>query len=243
MNRILVAIAAALLAIASIQTFRLSRANAHADSNAARADSIAAASDSTRAVGEKALNALRALYRDSVRAVERRVLQLQPKKDAADKALERSTAANASLTARIKQLEAVTSGVVTTGDSNERKSDFRVDSAPYHVQASVTLPPTGRGTLALRVALDSAVVSLRLQCGKPVGGYAPATALLVTPIWLSARIDSVRQSPDICNPPPKRHWYDGRFTLGPSANMTFERDGTAHVGLGFSAQIALLRWP
>lgn len=234
-----------------IQTCRLDRAGKRADSNAARADSIAAVNDTTRVISGRALTALQKLYGDSVRGFERRVLQLQPQKDALDRALERSTTANATLTARVRELEAnaTSSGSVTTTPEGDRKADFHVRQEPYTVGASVTLPASGPGRMAVRVALDSATIRPRLQCGQPVGGYSPASVILTTPDWLSVRVDSVQQSPDICNPPPRRRWYDGRLTIGPSVNVTFVKDTAAaggyrpNFGFGVSGQLSLWRWP
>lgn len=220
-----------------------------ADAAERRADSIAAILDTSRQLSGAQLASVRKLYGDSVRAAERRVLQVAPKRDNVDKELDRLTTANAVLTAKVRELTATALGAVTADSATgDRTADFHIRQEPYTVDASVRLPPTGSGRLNVKVAIDTARIVIRNQCGRD-GVFKPATLLVVSPDWLPIRVDSAQSDPAHCNPPRARKWYDGRLTFGPSVNLNLVRDTTArggwrpNVSYGISGQLSLWRWP
>jgi len=166
-----------------------------------RADSIAAALDTTRAVSARAQQILG----DSLRGVERRAVQvvgITP--DELDKALKRYSTSIIATVASIKPLVDVQrTAPVTVTAQDERKADFVVDSAPYHVKAAVALPaPPASGRIGLSVRLDSARVSYRIQCGKAKdGGVKPASVEISSPPWLSMGITNATTDQTVCNAP------------------------------------------
>jgi hypothetical protein len=141
-----------------------------------RADSLKAAGDTTRIVSWRANKVLG----DSLKAVERLVIQVPIRNDALDKALNRVSVLETRLNAAIKDLNVKTTGTPVTVNSNDvRTSTFRVDSTPYHAVARVDLPPPpALGSIDLHVRLDTIPLSPRLQCGPAVNGVRPATILV-----------------------------------------------------------------
>lgn len=233
-----------LVALAGVvaQTCNLQRADSRADKAAARADSVEAANDTTRFV--VAIGAIRTLYGDSVRAVERRAVQIAPRLDALDRALQRITVANATLLARVSALQTTVLGTVLVDSSDTRRASFVVDTTPYRGTAEVALPPQGAGSLVLDLRVDPVRLRTRVQCGETTAtGFRPATLVVSGPEWLRVQVDSTQQSPDVCNPPPRRRWFDGRLSIGPSANLTCFPGGACRAGFGGSAQISAFRWP
>ena len=231
----------ALLLALGFQSYQASNAAELAKRERARGDSLEAAVDTTRVVD------LRKIYGDSIRAVERRAIQSELARNAADAALGRVAAANATMAASIASLAArvgSTGGTTETAEG-DRKAAFDVRQPPYTAHADVSLPePPAPGTLDLTVQLDTARLSVRLQCGEPVRDFRPASVLVETPPWLRIRIDSVQQSPDICNPPNPRHpWWNWanirqRLAVGPSvACGAGIRGADCVVGLGGTIDI------
>lgn len=195
------ALAAVSLAGAVVMGWRADRSRRAAASLALRADSIRAASDSTRMV---ALDSLHGVLDTAFRAMERRAIQQGQRADSLDRALGRTRVAMVDLAAAVRQLTAIETAPVTE-DSLTRKATFTVRQPPYTARAEVALPhPPAEGRLALTVALDTAHIGVRLQCGKvDPFGVRPATVLTTTPSWLSLRLDNVQQAPEICSPTKK----------------------------------------
>lgn len=163
-----------------------------------RADSIAAANDRTRQV------AIRAAA--GYASYERRVLQVRRERDAIDTELRRETRAR--VQAQLKLADflgtiASTKPVEVAGDT--RIGRFAWRDPPFTIRATASLPaPPGRGRLELGIMLDTLRLEARLQCGERDRrtGVAPASILLMTPVWAQVRIDSVQQAPEVCSPPP-----------------------------------------
>lgn len=200
-----VAVLAVLLAALGFQSCRLRQEQQRVGQALLRADSLEAAGDSTRAVSSNALTALRQMTRDSLTAVERRVIQEKQRADALDRALGRERIAKVGLLATVDSLKVVASSIVdTTSPEGTRFLAFQIDTTPYRGTANVTLPPTTPPTMDLRLALDPIPLQLRLGCGDPVNGIRPATATALGPAWASLRLDSLSQSPDLCQSPALR---------------------------------------
>jgi hypothetical protein len=123
--------------------------------------------------------------------------------DELDKALKRYSTSIIATVASIKPLVDVQrTAPVTVNAQDERKADFAVDSAPYHVKAAVALPaPPAPGRIGISVRLDSARVSYRIQCGKAKdGGVKPASVEISSPPWLSMGITNATTDQNVCNP-------------------------------------------
>lgn len=169
-----------------------------------RADSVAAALDTTRAVSERAQKVLG----DSIKGIEHRAVQvvgITP--DDLDKALKRYSTSIIATVASIKPLiDVERTAPVTVNAEDERKADFAVDSAPYHVKAQVALPaPPASGRIGISVRLDSARVSYRIQCGKAKdGGVRPASVEINSPPWLSMGVTNATTDQNVCNPAPSK---------------------------------------
>lgn len=171
---------------------------------ALKADSLQASADTTRNVSWRANKVLG----DSLAAVERRTIQTPGiKRDELDKVLSRVTVLTTRLDATIRKLNVQNgTGTSVVVDSKDvRSSTFHVDSTPYHVDASVRLPPPpALGKIDLAVRLDTVSLRPRLQCGKAVDNVRPATILVETPTWLTAKIVNSQVDVSACN--PKRGW-------------------------------------
>jgi hypothetical protein len=199
-QKILGGIVLALVLAVGVQTVRLRREQQAQRDQAFRADSIAAALDTTRAVSARAQQILG----DSLRGVERRAVQVAGiTPDELDKALRRYSTSIIATVASIKPLiDVQRTAPVTVNAQDERKADFVVDSAPYHVRAAVALPaPPANGRIGLSVRLDTAHVSYRIQCGKAKdGGVQPASVEISSPPWLSMGITNATTDQNVCNP-------------------------------------------
>lgn len=193
-----------LLIVWGVTAFLLKRERAAHLEQAFRADSIAAALDTTRAVSARAQQVLG----DSLRGVERRAVQVAGiTPDELDKALRRYSTSIIATVASIKPLiDVQRTAPVTVNAQDERKADFVVDSAPYHVKAAVALPaPPASGRIGISVRLDSARVSYRIQCGKAKdGGVKPASVEITSPPWLSMGITNATTDQSVCNTPAQK---------------------------------------
>lgn len=198
--KLIVAGFGALLLLSAWLAWSLRRERAAHREQAFRADSIAAALDTTRAISARAQKILG----DSLRGVERRAVQvvgITP--DELDKALRRYSTSIIATVASIKPLiDVQRTAPVSVNAQDERKADFVVDSAPYHVKAAVALPaPPANGRIGISVRLDTARVSYRIQCGKAKdGGVQPATVEISSPPWLTMGITNATTEQNVCNP-------------------------------------------
>jgi hypothetical protein len=144
--------------------------------------------------------------------VELRAVQLVSiKVDALDAALRRISAARFNTTTTIRSIDSVqgTARVVIDSLRGERKADFVVDSAPYHVRAAVALPaPPAPGRIGISVRTDTAHLSYRVQCGKAkADGIRPASVEIAGPTWLSTTISAAQTEQNVCNAQQNpSHW-------------------------------------
>ena len=212
-------ILAVLLAALGFQSCRLRQEQQRVGEALLRVDSLEAVADTTRAVAVQ----VQSLLGDSIRGVERRVIQEKQRADALDRALGRERIARATVTATVDSLRTIlmASGD-TTGADSVRRIAFVVDTVPYTGTADVTIPPLAPATLDLRLRLAPIPLGLRLGCGTAVNGIRPATATAIGPSWATLSLDSLSQSPDLCASPAltkrPRIWpwmaLGGAITLG-----------------------------
>ena len=187
----------ALLAVAGVRSIRGPGAPSAA---ALAADTLEAAADSTRHIHMKD-----AALGDSLQLVERRAVQAEQKADALDRALALERVARDRLEVRIARLARVVRSDTLfidrpAGTDEIRRAEFRLREAPYTIGATVALPPPpGRGTMDVKVEVDTLGLELRLGCGPPNGlGVRRATASVVAPAWAAVRLDRVEQLPSVC---------------------------------------------
>jgi hypothetical protein len=203
-----------LLLVIGALSWKLHSARAAARDNAFRADSLAAVNDTTRAVSARAAQVLG----DSLHGVELRAVQLVSLKvDALDQALKRISAARFNTTTTIRSIDSVIrTASVSVAVSGERKADFVVDSTPYHVRASVSLPaPPALGRIGISVRTDTAYLSYRIQCGvAKADGIRPVSVEISGPPWLSTAISAAQTEQNVCNAEQKpSHWLRN-FLIG-----------------------------
>ena len=194
------AVAAALVAAvcgAAVQTVRLNEAAMQGTRAALLADTLQAARDTTRTLHMDV-----GVLGDSLRVVERRAIQTAQKADALDQALGLERVAREQFTAQVSGLRATVGAdtVFVDRSDGERRAAFDLRQVPYRVHAEVALPPApGRGSMDVRVTLDSLALELRVGCGAAnASGVRPASASVVAPAWATVRLDRVEQAPGVC---------------------------------------------
>lgn len=238
----------AALAAAAVQTARL---------HAARRDGVRAAVDSDRqeatADTTRALSYIEVLG-DSLRAVQRRSVQLIQKSDKLDRALGLERAVRARLAAVVARLEGSARSetvFVARGDS-ARRAVFDVREAPWTVHATVVLPgPPALGRLEVRVAMDTLGLEVRVGCGRAgPAGVRPAMVNAVGPSWANVRLGKVEQALGVCSAAAVNgaggRWSRvralfGRVGIGVGYAAVRGADGAVLAGPGVVAGIRV--WP
>ena len=193
MRLLLGALVLALLA-ASVQSLRLEARQADVARLALTADSLEAIHDSTRE-----LRAAAALLGDSLRVVQRRIVQVKQRSDSLDRLLKNERRARAVLTATVAPARVVANASFEGG---ELQAAFDVYRQPYRVLGRATLDGENNLKLDWFIRLDSATLEVRIGCGARRGRRVRSAEVgVVTPTWLQARLLSVEQDPEVCNPP------------------------------------------
>jgi hypothetical protein len=255
MNRLALVLGGILLAVILVLSFMLTRAHAATRKAGLTADSLEVVLDTTRHRVLSTKDSIR-LLGDSLAIAQRRAFQVVLERDALDRALNVTRLANASLSARVRTLEATnvsSSSPTTENAEGERKATFDHRDPPFTVHAVVTLPaPPARGRLdSLTVALDPIPLAIRPSCGaKNAQGIRSAQWTVTSPPWATIALDSVAQNPELCNPtgtsarrgfwPNVGGWIRDHVGTGPSYSVVFI-DGEARHAPGWSAIIRL--WP
>jgi hypothetical protein len=198
-----VILAIAFAATVRIEEQRLEDARRKTAQVALQAMNLVAERDSTRDVA--AANAsVATMLGDSLRIVERQVMQVVQRSDALDRALGGERRARYLMKAAVDSLRVVAFGtpVRDLGDG-VRRASFEVRREPFTVAAQVeipALPDTAR--MDLRVALDPIPVEARVSCSSPdEQGIRRASVVARTPSWAALRFERVEQSPDLCASP------------------------------------------
>lgn len=188
-----------------VQTARLAAerkalAEAQAQAHAVildRENRLALADTSRRLLGDS----LRALG-DSLALTIRKVQQVSQKATALDSALGQVNKANYALTVRIDSLRVLSEAAVVR-HSDTLTATFQVEQPPYHVTAGVQLPQIGTGRLDLGITQDPLPIRVKVACGSDLGfGVRPAFVDVLTPKYVTVRLDSLLQTPEVCSPAP-----------------------------------------
>lgn len=213
------ALVAALVLALGVSRCQVTREREARAAAALRADSIDAENDTTRRVLMSERERVR-LLGDSLAVVERRAVQVPQIQSALDSALGRERILKADLAAVVRESHTVTGGTVTESTDNTRatgreadsvavgqvtvrRGSFDVRDEPYTARAIVELPaPPARGSIDLRIRLDTARISVRPGCGAPdASGIRPATVAVSGPVWLGITLERVEQDPSLCRSP------------------------------------------
>jgi hypothetical protein len=186
------------------------RAEAKARQAVLAQDSVEAARDTSRALS------IEGVLGDSLRAAQRRAMQVEQRADKLDGALklervarERLEASVVALHTTVKSDSAVDDtrgvGVRRTMGDGVRRAAFDLRQEPYTVHADVSLPePPARGRMDVSVELDTLALDVRVGCGAAgVEGVRPATVTVVGPAWALVQLSRVEQAPSVCSSSPR----------------------------------------
>src|SRR5690242_19747422 len=156
----LLTMSAALIATIRIEEVRLSLERRRAAAAILAESNRSAERDTTRDVARENTRVAR-LLGDSLRFVEKQVVQVAQKRDEIDRALGRERAARYQATASIDSLsrELAAKGVASNArdapEGEVRSASFRVRQEPYTVVADVEFPPApDSARIKMRVAVD-----------------------------------------------------------------------------------------
>lgn len=193
-------VAAALLVVALGRRLRAEQ-GAHAAS-ALEASNLRARADTTRTA---------LVLADSSRVYQRQAVQQDQRADSIDRALRLERTALAGLRATVRELRASarsTGDVVVTrvtrgsDSATVRTGTFYVRDAPFTVNATATLPDSGRGSLDVAVTLDPIPLTVRPACTAPdAHGIRSAVVSVQAPPWARVELTRVEQDEGVCRSP------------------------------------------
>jgi hypothetical protein len=167
-----------------------------------RTKTVAAALTASNALAERdSTRTLARLSTDSLRVVEKRIVQQAQHDDSLDAALGRDRRALYALNTAIDSLRATAAAVVAVDPATtDRHATFEIREAPYTVAAQVDLPePPDSARLALHVALDTIPITAHVGCDAPdANGVRTASIAAAAPAWANVRFGRVEQAPDVC---------------------------------------------
>lgn len=245
------AAAAVLVGMLGIRSCQLDRARVQLGKTALEADTLRASLDTTHVVNVG--------LADSLRTVQRQVVQVRADKDDLDRTLGLERIAKAQLTAQVERLETIanSSAPVTETPEGVRTAEFVVDSTPFHVNATVSLPrPPGLGRISLGVAVDDIPLEARHGCSPPNDAGIRSAYLTVTgPEWARVRVDRVEQDPGLCRSPvlepPKgdgRAWWRklvdrAGVSTGFGAAAGLDVTGKPNAVVGATVTVGVKIWP
>lgn len=150
------------------------------------------------------------LLGDSLRLVEKQVVQAVQRRDALDAALGRERAARYAAIAVVDSVERMVAaadsrvrGVRDSTSLNDtRTARFDIRQAPYTIVADVDFPPPpDPARLRARVVVDPIPIEALVTCADVTDGAREATVSVETPSWVTVRLGTVAQSPDVCARP------------------------------------------
>lgn len=185
---------------------------------------------------------------------QRRAFQTTLERDSLDEALGQESRARLAAELQVDSLRATAEALVVVDTvTDTRSASFDVRQEPFTVAADIRLPPPpSAGEIDLGVDVDPVALGVRLTCGESDGRVRPASVLLTTPEWLTARVDSVRQDPEVCNPgildgPDDGTWVPS-WLVAPAAGaaggyLVEQEPGDAAIGAAVGLTLErVVRW-
>ena len=169
---LVLALVAALVLTVRIEEWRLAAQRRRAAAVIVAESNRSAERDTTRDVATENARVAK-LLGDSLRLVEKQVVQVAQKRDALDRALGRERVARYAATAVVDSLERVVAAadsVVRDASREVRVARFDVRQEPYTIVADVELPPPpDSATMRVKVAVDPIPIEARVTCAE-LGG-------------------------------------------------------------------------
>jgi hypothetical protein len=233
------------VAVVRVEEGRLARARQQAGELALEASNARALADSTRRVDGLDTRVARVLG-DSLRLMERLVVQKEQRQDELDHALRRERIARYGARVTAESLAASSRGEVAAsqvdGVGSVRRASFRIRQEPYTLSAEVGLPEApDTGVMSVRVVLDTLHLETRVGCAAPdANGIRAATVSVAGPRWANVRLDRVEQSPELCAspglmPPRVRPSSFGRIPLMVGVGPVLDARGRVSLGVVLAA--------
>ncbi|HEY2163452.1 MAG TPA: hypothetical protein VGH04_05665, partial [Gemmatimonadaceae bacterium] len=158
---LVLALAAGLVLAVRIEEWRLAAQRRRSAAALLAASNRSAERDTTRDVALENSRVAQ-LFGDSLRLVEKQVVQVSQKRDALDRALGRERVARYSATAVVDSLERVVAArdsVVGDTAPERRVATFHVRQEPYTIDAEVE-----SATMRVKVEVDSIPIEARVTC-------------------------------------------------------------------------------
>jgi hypothetical protein len=224
------------------------RVEARAHQAALAQDTVEAARDTSRALP------MEGVLGDSLRAAQRRAIQVEQRADRLDATLSLERVARERLEASVVALRTSVKSdtVYVTRADDARHAVFDARQPPYTVHADVSLPePPARGRMDVRVELDTLALDVRVGCGAAGNeGVRPAAVTVVGPAWALMRLSRVEQAPSVCSASPRatggERWsgllrFVERFGVSVGYAATRSTSGTVVAGPGLAAGFRI--WP
>jgi len=219
-------------------------------------DTVEAARDTSRALS------IEGVLGDSLRATQRRAIQVEQRADKLDAALRMERVARDQLEASVVALRATVRtdtvsierdpGTPGTRGDGVRRAVFDLRQEPYTVHSEVAIPaPPASGRMEVEVALDTLTLEVRVDCGiAPVDGVRPASLTVISPTWASIRLGRVEQTPTVCSPITARTSGAGWAVLrgfierfGVSVGYAATRTPSGTIVAGPSLALGVRVWP
>jgi hypothetical protein len=183
---------------------QLAESRANEQALALRASNVEALHDTTHDLALENLQFAR-LVGHSNHAYEKRVVQEVQEPDRLDSLLGKQHSGIYAMRVGIDSVQATVARA--TGDSIDQGAmPFHLRQQPFTLDAVVSRQPGGDSTsIAVRIALDTIPLGVRIECSPPGdAGIRAASVLATAPPWATVRFGDVQQNPDVCNsaPPP-----------------------------------------
>ena len=219
-------------------------------------DTVEAARDTSRALY------IEGVLGDSLRAAQRRAIQVEQRADKLDATLKLERVARDRLEASVVALRTTVKSdtiYVTRGEGmgrsagdSVRHAAFDTRQAPYTVHAEVSFPePPAPGRMEVSVALDTLALEVRVGCGDAgAEGVRAASVTVVGPAWALVRLSRVEQAPSVCSD-SQRATESGRWSglarfverFGMSVGYAAARSSTGTVVAGPGLAAGFRLWP
>ena len=242
---LVIALVAALILVVRIEEWRLGAERRRAAAVLLSESNRSARRDTTRDVALENTRVAK-LLGDSLRLFEKQVVQVSQARDALDRALGRERVARYAAPAVVDSLTRVVASDSVVRDPHEvRAAKFDLRQEPSTIVAEVEVPPPpDSAKMRVKVAVDPIPIVARVACSDVGGGAREASVSVETPPWVSVRLGTVAQAPEVCARSPAResflHWprlATRRLVLGVGRAWGVDRRGLWAMFIG--AGIAL----